>query len=177
MQRPVLLAAMVNSRSTSHPDVTLRAARDNDREPLYRVFIASRDDLMVAIANLNVAQQETFLHLQFQARQQQYRSLYPNARFDVIVSEGKVIGNFYVAPADDEIRLVDINLLPGFRNRGIGCALLQDLIDESEHSNKPVSLQVMQGNPALRLYARLGFTAVGGEGVYRRMERQPSPSS
>ena len=164
-------------RATSYRGVQLREFDENDNEALYRIFVDSRNDLLNAVADWGEAQRKEFLHGQFRAQQDQYRRQYPTARFDMIVADGKVVGNFYVAPGDDEILLVDINLLPGLRNQGIGRALLQDLLDESERSNKPVSLHVMRGNPAIQLYQRLGFRPVGEQDVHCRMEWQPASAS
>ena len=160
-------------RSTSYHDVQLREFDENDNDALYRIFVDSRSDLVAAVVNFDEVQQDSFLRIQFQAQKDQYRSHYPDARFDVIVTGGDVIGNFYVAHIDDEIRLVDVNLLPGFRNRGIGRALLQDLLNEAAGLNRPVSLHVMQGNPASHLYERLGFIDAGEQGIYRRMAWHP----
>jgi len=169
---------MADLRPTSYPGVSLREFDENDNEVLYRIFVDSRDDLLTAVADWDEVQREDFLHGQFRTQQDQYRSVYPRARYDMIVVDGgKVIGNFYVSPGDAEILLVDINLLPGFRNQGIGLALLQDLIDESERSNKQVSLNVMQGNPAIHLYERMGFKSVGAQDVYRRMVWRPASAS
>lgn len=169
-----LVLKMAALRSTSYRDVLLRELEEADIEVLYRIFVGSRDDLLTAVADWDEVQQKAFLRSQFEIQQAQYRSHYPKARFDVIVTDGEVIGNFYVADGDDALLLVDVNLLPGFRNRGIGRALLQDLLGESERSNKPVSLHVIQGNPAVHLYERIGFKVVGEEGVYSRMEWRPS---
>lgn len=164
---------MTALRLTSCRNVFLRDSDESDNEVLYRVFVDSRNDLVAAAAGWDEAQQQVFLRSQFQIQQDQYRSLYPRARFDVIVADDRVIGNFYVSPGDDELHLVDVNLLPEFRNRGIGRALLQDLVEESEHSNKLLSLHVMRGNPAIHLYEQIGFEVVAEEGVYSRMQRRP----
>jgi len=165
---------MTVSRLISSHDVLLRERADDDNEALYRLFGESRHDLLSAVASWNEAQQQFFLRSQFQTQQDQYRSQYPDARFDVIVADGEVIGNFYVAAGNDEFRLLDVNLCPRFRNCGIGGGLLQDLLAESERTKKPVSLHVIQGNPAIRLYRRMGFKTVAAEDVYRRMEWRPA---
>ena len=165
---------MTGLRATSYPDVRLRQCDENDEEALFRIFVASHVELLEAVSDWDEARQEALFRSQFQSRQSNYRSQYPNARFDVIVFEDSVIGNFYVAPGNDENLVVDINMLPDFRNRGIGYALLRDLMVESECANKSVSLRVMQKNPAVRLYQRLGFEFVEQQDVYQRMEWRPS---
>lgn len=164
---------MSNLRPSSYCGVVLRHADETDRDTLYRIFIASRDDLIAAVEGWGQQQRDAFLHTQFRAQQDQYRDHYPQARFDVIVFDGEIVGQLYVALTGDEIRLVDINLLPEFRNRGIGAALVRDLLDEATGLNLPVILHVTKGNPAVQLYRRLGFTSVEGQDVYKRMEWWP----
>ena len=165
---------MSDFRLTSYPGVLLRKLNGDDNEVLFRLFVDSHDPLQAAIAGLDETQRGSFLRIQFEAQQAQYRHHYPGARFDVIVVESEVIGNIYAAPGDCELRLVDINLQARFRNRGIGRALLQDLLDEAAASKKGVRLHVMRGNPAVRLYTRLGFNDLGEQGIHRCMEWRPS---
>jgi hypothetical protein len=50
---------------------------------------------------------------------------------------------------------------------------VEDLISGSEESGKPLSIHVERFNPALRLYARLGFRTVADKDVYLLMQRPP----
>src|SRR5207302_173775 len=70
--------------------------------------------------------------------------------------------------------IVDIAFLPEHRGRGMGTALMQDLLDEAELAGKPVTIHVEQFNPAMRLYRRLGFEKVEGHGVYDLMRWTPA---
>jgi predicted GNAT family acetyltransferase len=87
----------------------------------------------------------------------------------VIVVDGQPVGRLYVARWAEEIRVVDIAVLPEYRNRGIGSALLRDLMAEAAAAGKPLSIHVERFNPAVRLYARLGFAPAGDAGVYLLM--------
>ena len=69
--------------------------------------------------------------------------------------------------------LIDITLLPEFRQDGIGTWLLRDLLAEGEAAGKPVTIHVEVFNPAMRLYERLGFRSVEERGPYRLMEWRP----
>jgi len=92
------------------------------------------------------------------------------------LADGYPIGRFYVAHLPEEIRILDIAMLPEYRNAGIGTKLLEDLISESEASAKPSSIHVERFNPALRLYERPSFRKVSDKGVYLLMERAPGTS-
>jgi ribosomal protein S18 acetylase RimI-like enzyme len=108
--------------------------------------------------------------MQFAAQYQQYRTMYPEARFDVILLDDRPIGRLYVARREDEILLIDIALLPEYRNAGIGTRLLRDLLAEAAQAGKPVRGHVQKGNPAQRLYERLGFVRMADRGVYWLIE-------
>jgi len=172
------ISAAVCNMEHLHPSprsqAQLREASEDDGEKLFRLFAACRDDLLAAVSNWDEAQQEAFMRFQFQTQRNQYRCLYADLHLQVILRQGEIIGQILVATIGDELRLVDVSLLPEFRNRGIGKDLLRDLLDKATGENKRVTLQVLQGNPAIRLYRRLGFSHAGEQGIYRRMEWIPA---
>ena len=90
----------------------------------------------------------------------------------MIEADGEPIGRIYIEQTASEIRLMDVALLPGWRGRGIGSALLRALIEQAEAASLPVGLHVEPYNPVLRLYQRFGFTTVETRGVYLFMQRQ-----
>lgn len=155
--------------------ITLQPVRDEDTAFLRALYASTRTDL--AAMGLAPAQLEGVLQMQFQAQHANYAAAYPGARHEVILEDGKPVGRIYVWRSGQEVRLVDIALLPAARGRGIGTELLRDLIAQSEGERLPVRLQVVVTNPARRLYLRLGFRRTGGDGVYDEMEwsSQPRP--
>lgn len=72
---------------------------------------------------------------------------------------------------DDATPSLAIAVLPEYRGRGIGTALLEQLLEQLRAAGYvAVSLSVQQENPALHLYERLGFEPVrvaDGEVVMR----------
>ena len=114
-----------------------------------------------------------FLTQQFEAQDAYYREHYTGTSYDVILADGEPAGRLYVARWPDEIRIVDIALLPDFRGRGLGSALLADLIAEADDAGKPLSIHVEMNNPARPWYERLGFEEAGEFGVYVLMRRAP----
>lgn len=54
-----------------------------------------------------------------------------------------------------------IAVLPRFQGEGVGTMMLDRLIEVARESFSAVVLTVRAGNPAERLYLRLGFTEVG----------------
>jgi ribosomal protein S18 acetylase RimI-like enzyme len=153
-------------------NVALRPVEPGDEEFLYMVYASTREEEL-ARTGWDEAQKAAFLRMQFDAQSSYYEEHFRGAEFSVILSDDHPVGRLYVARWQEEIRMVDIALLPEYRGMGIGTRLLNELISESEESGKPLSIHVERFNPALRLYERLGFRVVADKGVYLLMERPP----
>jgi ribosomal protein S18 acetylase RimI-like enzyme len=151
----------------------LRPATPKDRDFLLSLYASTRADELAMVAWPD-AQKAAFVSMQFEAQDRAYRSTYPEGRFLVVTSGADAVGRLYVARLPDEIRVIDLTLLPDYRGTGIGSKLLAEIIAESEAAGLPVTLHVEQGNRARRLYERLGFVTVSADDVYEMMERPPS---
>jgi ribosomal protein S18 acetylase RimI-like enzyme len=86
------------------------------------------------------------------------------------------VGRLYVARLDQEIRIVDITLMPQERNEGIGSFLLQGLLAEAGRTGKVIRIYVENFNPSLRLFQRLGFRQIEQHGIHLLMEWSPNIS-
>ena len=150
--------------------MTLRRAVDADLPFLLHLYASTREEEL-AVVDWPPGQKEAFLRQQFEAQHAWYREQYPGASFDVVALDGEPVGRLYVARWERELRIVDVSLLPAWRNQGIGRRLLAALFAEADGAGKAVSIHVERFNPALRLYARLGFTLREDKGVYLLLER------
>jgi ribosomal protein S18 acetylase RimI-like enzyme len=157
-------------------EVTLRPETAAD-EPLSRAIYASTREGELARTPWTEEQKAAFLAMQFEAQRSHYRQVNPDGAFDVIVVDGEDAGRLYVTRRPGDIRVVDIALLPAFRGRGIGGALLAELVAEAAASGRKVSIHVEHENPARRLYERLGFVVVEDKGIYLLMECVPPAAS
>jgi ribosomal protein S18 acetylase RimI-like enzyme len=144
----------------------LRPVEPGDREFLYRVYASTRTEEL-AVVPWDEQQKDAFLRAQFDAQDAWWRENYGGASFDVIVVDGEPAGRLYVHRGETEIRIVDIALLPEHRGKGVGTALLRDVIAEG----KRMTIHVERMNTALRLYERLGFEVAEDKGVYLFLER------
>jgi ribosomal protein S18 acetylase RimI-like enzyme len=170
------MSAVHEPISTSLPDIVLRPIAPTDMEFLYRLYRTTRLEELVR-TGWDEAAQEAFVRQQFQAQHSHYQEHYAGARFDVIERHAAPVGRQYVYRGTDEIILMEITLLPEWRNRGIGGGLTRELTQEARAQGKRVVLHVEPENPAKRLYERLGFVDVAPEGpFYIRMHFQPGPS-
>ena len=121
----------------------------------------------------DIATQTLFIKMQFNAMRQGYASMFSAAESSIILFEGKPIGRILVDRPGREIRLVDLALMPDWRDRGIGTGLLQCLQTEARQNGRPVRLQVWKMNRAARLYERLAFLRTGGDEMYDHLEWHP----
>jgi GNAT superfamily N-acetyltransferase len=153
--------------------VSLRSVGPDDEAFLFDLYASTREEELALIA-WGAAVKTAFLRQQFHAQQAHYRGTYPNAMHQVILHDDRPIGRVYVARSAQETHLIDIALLPGWRGRGIGTALIRDLLREADQAGIPVRLHVFLGNhQARRLYERLGFAPIGGADLHILMERCP----
>lgn len=145
--------------------VTLRSITEADRPALLRIYASTREEEL-ALTAWDEAQRDAFVAMQFDAQHRYYQQYYADASFQLILCDGEVAGRLYVHRGPHEARIVDIALLPHYRGRGIGTALLRELQAEAVLARKSVTIHVERFNPALRLYTRLGFRSLEDKGVY-----------
>ena len=86
-----------------------------------------------------------------------FRETFDVANSQVIQFEGKDIGYLKIRREPESLHLADIQLLEEYRNRGIGTWLIERILHEASQAGLSVWLRVLKGNPAMRLYQRLGF--------------------
>ena len=150
----------------------LRPITSKDQEFLYRVYASTREEEL-AQTGWDAAQKEVFLRMQFNAQHTYYMDQFSSADFTIIHQNDEPIGRLYVDLREDEIRVIDIALLPEHRNRGVGSRLMKEILGEGDRLALPVRIHVEHLNPALHFYRRLGFHKIGDTGVYYLMEWSP----
>lgn len=150
---------------------TLRPSSSEDKDFLLHLYASTR---MAEIASFgwNEVQKQAFVTIQFNAQQRWYETAYPEAEWRIITLQRQPVGRMIVHRGADAAVLVDIALLPENRGRGLGTALLRELLDQCRKDHLGLRLQVLKTNPAQRLYARLGFSIVSEDALYLQMEWQ-----
>jgi ribosomal protein S18 acetylase RimI-like enzyme len=157
-------------------ELSRRAAADGDRPFLLSLFTEARAAEFAALA-LEGAALEALLSMQFEAQEQAYRGQHPRGEFELVMIDGRPAGRLSVDRAGSAIELLDIALTSGYRGYGVGTRLVRELQDEARVAGLPLRLHVARGNPAARLYERLGFAVVAGDDVYTQMEWRPEAGS
>ena len=91
--------------------VRLRPATAADTPLLVEVYAAGRADELDR-ASWQPGQREAFERMQFDLQDRQYRTAHPQGSFDVVEVDGQPAGRLYVSERSEDIRIVDIALLP-----------------------------------------------------------------
>jgi len=149
--------------------LTLRTETEADRDFRYNLFSNSRQPEFALLLPPPVFEQ--VMRHQFRAQTASYLADFPRARFDIIELGGRPIGRIVVNRPGDAVFIVDQALVPEVRNKGVGTAIMRAHMDEARAAGIPVRLMAAQGDPAMRLYARLGFTVTPSESpMYSNLE-------
>jgi ribosomal protein S18 acetylase RimI-like enzyme len=152
--------------------IALRPATEADYDFMRLLYHSTRAEEMEHFP-FDEAQKKAFLDQQFAAQFQHYSVHYPTCERNIVEKDGRPIGRVWIDEWRDQIRLVDIALVPECRGSGIGSVLLHRLFARAEAARKPVTIHVEAYNPALRLYQRLGFEKVDTNGIYFLMKWTP----
>jgi len=155
----------------------LRPVTPDDDPFLLSVYTSTRAGELAQV-EWQAGQQEAFVKWQFEMQRREYDARFPDPEYDVIEIAGKPAGRIWIGRSEDEIRLLDIALLPEFQNRGAGTILLNLLIDEAKGTGKRLRHMVfVLNNNADRFYERLGFVVIEEMGGYKHMEWKQSEES
>ena len=147
------------SRPAVGGEVTLRPVTAEDEEFLLSVYTSTRERELAQVEWAE-GQKELFVRWQFDLQRREYDARFPDARYDVILLDGRPAGRIWVGEDEEQIRLLDIAVLPESQNRGVGTHLLRGLIEEARRAGKALRHMVFVLNDdAHRFYERLGFEA------------------
>lgn len=151
--------------------VSLRPATEEDYEDLVRVYASTRAPELAQVTWWDEGQKLAFCRAQYDAQKAEYSARFPDAEYDVILLDGRTAGRIWIGRAADEIRLLDIALLPEAQRQGIGAVLVGSLIEEARSTGKRLRHMVfMLNTEARRFYERLGFRVLEDLGGYLHME-------
>ena len=152
-------------------DVSTRRRLPEDTAFLLSVFASTRS-LELDVLAAQGQGPEAFVRMQFEAQSRHYKASYPSAEHSVVLVDGKPAGQLVVDRSGAEILVVDIALLPRFRNAGVGSALVAGLLDEADEAGLPVRCHVWQADDgARRFWERHGLVAQGVGGAHVAMVR------
>lgn len=151
-------------------NLVLRPVDAADEEFLFALFVSSRD---IDFSFVPQPQRSAILRMQFRAQHETYSRRYPHGVHSIICVNGLDAGRIWVAETAEEITVIDIALLPEYRNRGIGGRIYTGLIERAGIAGMPLQVTVSTANPgSLRFHERLKFRRTAADGMYISMVRQ-----
>jgi GNAT superfamily N-acetyltransferase len=150
--------------------ITLRLAAPEDDPFLVALYGSTRAEELAQV-EWEDGQKEVFVKWQFDLQHREYYTRFPDAEYRLILVDNHPAGRIWIGRDTEQIRLLDIALLPEFQNRGVGTVLIRWLIDEARSSGKALRHMVyVLNNDAERFYERLGFAMIEDLGAYKHME-------
>jgi ribosomal protein S18 acetylase RimI-like enzyme len=133
---------------------TLRQATQEDAELLFNIKI----EAMRPVHSLRHPGEVFNYDEEFK----KYLVKFVPANVKVIQYNGKDVGRFRTEKLPDTIYIGGLQILPEFQNKGVGSAILGDLITDANNAGVFVTLEVSDLNhKAIALYKRMGFVENG----------------
>lgn len=156
---------MLGSTVATRNDVLLREATADEFDATFAIKKASGGGYIRDVFGWDEEVQIGFHQRQFSPE---------NTR--LILLGGVIVGWVSVFDHDDCTKIEELYVLPEFQKRGIGTAVLLEVIAHARRRRAPVHLRVFKINGgARRLYERLGFRGAEEEdGPFLEMTLVPS---
>jgi len=145
----------------------LRPALPTDVDFEHFLYASTRDDLRP----LGPEVFDGLVGMQFRAQTMSIRLDHPQADHKIVVVEDAPAGRLIVDESGEQIKVVDVALLPEYRGQGIGTSLLRGVLAHADRMGRAIALHVEKQSRAVRLYERLGFLISGESGLYFEMLR------
>jgi ribosomal protein S18 acetylase RimI-like enzyme len=136
----------------------LRPATEDDRE----FFFATRRDGFRALVEWDDAAERAKADREFDELPVQ-----------IVLEAGEAVGYLAVVDEPGHVFLDEVVLVPAAQGRGLGTALVGEVLREASGRGLPVELSVLVNNPARELYERLGFEVLRIDHPRVRMRWSP----
>jgi GNAT superfamily N-acetyltransferase len=152
----------------------LRLCHASDDVLLYDIFCTTWQSEVAALPNQNLAQH--VLRIQHIAQERRFANRYPGFERFVVVEDGEPAGRLYVHQNASQLEIVDFTLLTAFRSRGIGTALMREVVEMAKREDQAISLRVGRRlRRVTEFYLRLGFDLVAVDDLDNTFEWAPAP--
>ena len=100
-----------------------------------------------------------------------FRDRFKPQDYRVLVTEKKIIGFIKVVVSEADIYLGEIQIVKDWQNQGIGTNIIKAITKTAQLDKKKIWLKVVNGNPAEKLYRRLGFTVFEESFTHKKMSK------
>ena len=156
------------------PAVSLRPVTAGDDAFLHRLY-ADRRAPELGPLDWPLEQVRAFVDMQFRAQSDGYAATFPDADHWLVLAGEEPIGRLMLDRRPHEHLVVDVVILSDHRGKGIGTALMQEVIAGARDAGLPVRLTVAAHDlRVVRWYEGLGFRLVEPGEVYAGMLLSPA---
>ena len=105
---------------------------------------------------------------------QRLRNSFSPGHTSIILTGGELAGSITLRPATGGRQLLEhFYLAPHRQGQGLGSAVLESVLKQTDARNQTVGLNVLAGSPARRLYERHGFVVEAEDPIDVFMVRPP----
>ncbi|GHO77603.1 N-acetyltransferase [Ktedonobacter sp. SOSP1-85] len=126
--------------------ITLRQSQNSDVETIANLrAIVLRNDL----TRLGRFDEEKV--------RQRFRNTFDSVHTWIIEADSSFVGCIAFKPTLDGYLLEHFYIYPNYQGKGVGSQVLKNLLEQNYVKGKRVTLNVLQGSSARRLYERFGF--------------------
>lgn len=136
-------------------EITFRQATNNDLPILDRIY------------NQNM---QEYVAKNYSWDSNLFKNKFNQNDYLIIQGKQKIIGFLKIVAEKQHIYLGEIQIEKSYQNKGIGTKILQCIIDNNKLKYERIWLQVLKGNPAIKLYSRLGFKVFAETKAHYKMQ-------
>ena len=145
----------------------LRPASPADIDFERHLYASTRDDLRP----LGPEVFDGLVGMHYRAQSMSIRLEHPDAERKIVLVQQAPVGRLIIDASGNYIEVIDVALLPEYRNCGLGTSVLNSVLAQADRLGRAIRLHVEKQSRALRLFERLGFVISGDVGMYLAMSR------
>ncbi len=145
----------------------LRPALPGDADFEHLLYASTRDDLRP----LGPEVFDGLVGMHYRAQSMSIRLEHPQAERQIVMVQKAPVGRLIIDAAGKYIEVIDVALLPEYRNCGLGTSVLNGVLAQADRLGRAMRLHVEKQSRAVRLFERLGFVNCGDVGMYLAMSR------
>ena len=145
----------------------LRPALPADADFEHLLYASTRDDLRP----LGPEVFDGLVGMHYRAQSMSIRLEHPQADSNIVMVQHAPVGRLIIDASGNHIEVIDVALLPEYRNCGLGTSVLNSVLAQADRLGRAIRLHVEKQSRAVRLFERLGFVICGDVGMYLAMTR------
>ncbi|CAB3770997.1 GNAT family acetyltransferase [Burkholderia sp. MSh2] len=147
-------------------NLTFPLATPSDADTLVAIRIAAMRDSLERIGRFDP-----------QRARERFLASFDPALCRFIEADGVRAGFFVVRPKDDHWLLDHLYIVPAHQGKGIGAAVLRNVLAQADARRVPVRVGALRGSDSNRFYARHGFVQTDEAEWDIYYVREPGPAT